>query len=374
MLLLLGSSSILATHNFHGWNAKADVALPGWCGNEQTADVVGTTGRRMHLLTGLLTPAEISALHAAALRCTAYDCEQPDTVDQAATFQANVFEAGTESEGAAEVAHALAPIIEERLLPYIRTKFRCPTACVADALLRRYRPGERTELNLHYDVQAFATVIIPISAQLPVDADEKADCGGLTAYSGGLFVQGGAARSSRRFVRFASAGDALVHQFDLMHGVEVSSGERYAIALWFSDSPSSRAIGAAPWVLRAAEDGNADAQFLMATFCAQGRFGTKRDEAAAAEWLERGAAQGHAVSLLGLARHRLGEGLMEEAARHFRAAADHGHVEAQYSLALCYLDGMGLERDVESARAWFGRAAAQGGEFGDAAALELQEL
>ena len=65
---------------------------------------------------------------------------------------------------------------------------------------------------------------------------------------------------------------------------------------------------------------------------------------------------------------------MEEAARHFRDAADHGHVEAQYSLALCYLDGMGLERDVESARAWFGRAAAQGGEFGDAAALELQEL
>ena len=62
----------------------------------------------------------------------------------------------------------------------------------------------------------------------------------------------------------------LVHQFDLMHGVEVGGGTRYAIALWFSDSPASRAAGRAPWVRAAAEAGNADAQFLMATFCAQG--------------------------------------------------------------------------------------------------------
>ena len=89
-----------------------------------------------------------------------------------------------------------------------------------------------------------------------------------------------------------------------------------------------------PFHPRAAEAGNADAQFLMATFCAQGRFGTPLHEAAATEWLERGAAQGHAVSQLGLGRHRLGQGDEVAAAASFRAAAEQRHVEAQYSLAL----------------------------------------
>eukprot|EP00964_Phaeocystis_antarctica_P164543 scaffold142878_cov386-Phaeocystis_antarctica.AAC.1 len=66
----------------------------------------------------------------------------------------------------------------------------------------------------------------------------------------------------------------------------------------------------------------------MATFCAQGRFGTPLHEAAATEWLERGAAQGHAVSQLGLGRHRLGQGDEVAAAASFRAAAEQRHVEA----------------------------------------------
>ena len=356
--------------------------------------MVGTTGRQMHMLPEVLSMEEITALHEAALRCKAYNSEEPDTVDKEATFQANIFEDGVaSSDGAAEIARLLTPILEERLLPYVRRKFGCPNACVADALLRRYRVGERTSLNLHYDVQAFATAIIPISAQLDeLDGATGPDAAGsdpgraadmtaslpsapaLTSYTGGLFVQGGPSRASRRFVRFASPGDALIHQFDLMHGVEVRGGTRYAIAVWFSDSPASLAKGVAPWVRATAEQGNADAQFLMASFCAQGRFGTKRDEEAAADWLERGAAQGHAVSVLGLGRHRLGQGLHEEAVSSFRSAAHMGHVEAQYSLALCYLDGMGVERSVSSAKEWLGAAAAQGGEFGEAAALELEAL
>ena len=105
-----------------------------------------------------------------------------------------------------------------------------------------------------------------------------------------------------------------------------------------------------------------------------GRFGTTLDEAAATEWLERGAAQGHAVSQLGLGRHRLGQGDAAGAAESFRAAAEQSHVEAQYSLALCYLDSIGVTRSVEEARRWFAEAAKQGGEYGEAASLELEEL
>ena len=36
----------------------------------------------------------------------------------------------------------------------------------------------------------------------------------------------------------------------------MDAGDRYAIAIWFYDSPRSRSLGLAPWVLGAAEDGN----------------------------------------------------------------------------------------------------------------------
>ena len=58
----------------------------------------------------------------------------------------------------------------------------------------------------------------------------------------------------------------------------------------------------------------------------------------------------------------------------FRAAAEQRHVEAEYSLALFYLDGIGVERSVAQARRWFTAAASQGGEYGEAASLELEEL
>ena len=260
----------------------------------------------MHMLSGLLTNAEIEALHTAALHCKSYSSKEADSVDKEATFQANIYENGLESPGAAEIAELLRPVIEERLLPYVRKKFACPTACLADVLLRRYQSGERMSLNLHYDVQAFATAIIPLSVQLEHKEDHStgaaaavgtppvtrapsaesvsAPLEALTSYTGGLFVQDGTSRASRRFVRFAPRsggghnGDALFHQFDLMHGVEVTSGTRYALALWFSDSPESLRKGAAPWVRAAAERGNPDAQFLMATFCAQGRFGVSGRE------------------------------------------------------------------------------------------------
>ena len=325
----------------------------------------------MHMLPEVWSMEEITALHEAALRCKAYNSDEPDTVDKEATFQANIFEDGVASAVQPQIARLLTPILEERLLPYVRRKFGCPNACVADALLRRYRAGERTSLNLHYDVQAFATAIIPISAQLDeLDGATGPDAAGsdpgraadmtaslpsapaLTSYTGGLFVQGGPSRASRRFVRFASPGDALIHQFDLMHGVEVRGGTRYAIAVWFSDSPASLAKGVAPWVRAMAERGNADAQFLMASFCAQGRFGTKRDEEAAADWLERGAAQGLAVSVLGLGRHRLGQGLHEEAVSAGRLRT--GHVEAQYCWRCAIWTGWEGE-SVSSAKEWSAR-------------------
>ena len=172
----------------------------------------------------------------------------------------------------------------------------------------------------------------------------------------------------------------LVHQFDLMHGVDVTAGTRYSVALWFSDSPKSRALGLAPWVREGAEAGNPDAQFLQASFSAQGWFGNRLDHIAASRWLERGAAQGHATSQLSLGRlhatgcYAAGESSPAQAFANFMLAAEAGLAEAQFALGCAYLDGIGVEPSDESAAAWFGRAAEEGGEFGEAAALERDEI
>ena len=48
---------------FHSWNSPpTQAALSSWDGEEQTADVVGSIGRQMHLLPGLLTAEEMAAL------------------------------------------------------------------------------------------------------------------------------------------------------------------------------------------------------------------------------------------------------------------------------------------------------------------------
>ncbi len=49
-----------------------------------------------------------------------------------------------------------------------------------------------------------------------------------------------------------------------------------------------------------------------------------------------------------------------KAVEYFTTAAEGGHAEAQYRLGWCYQYGFGVSKDLEKARYWFGKAAAQG--------------
>ena len=49
-----------------------------------------------------------------------------------------------------------------------------------------------------------------------------------------------------------------------------------------------------------------------------------------------------------------------EAAKWHRKAAEHGHADAQYALGKLYLFGFSTPRDVNEAKIWFGKSAAQG--------------
>lgn len=129
-----------------------------------------------------------------------------------------------------------------------------------------------------------------------------------------------------------------------------------------SIAPES-APSATPALRAAAQRGDAQAQFDLATAIACGR-GARRDLAAAARWFGAAAEQGHvaAKSVLGW-MHMSGAGAARDAAR-ARAlladAAQQGDAAAQNNLGVMHARGIGGPVDKAAAEAWFRRAAAQG--------------
>lgn len=135
----------------------------------------GSAGGELLRLRGLFDAALLDALLAAARSSMHFETD-PDTVDGSATYHASIIEAGEAVDST--LAALLQPVLEARLLPYLRTQYACPEIVVADALIRRYSPEERPALSTHYDVAACATAIVPL-----VEA---------SAYEGGLYVQAAA--------------------------------------------------------------------------------------------------------------------------------------------------------------------------------------
>ena len=328
---------------------SASTATAGhWSGVAREAVLSGD--RRVIRLDGLLSPSEAAALLAAA-RDTTFD-EENDTVDDAATFLAPIIESGAVAPRNAALAALLAPLVDERLLPFVRERYGSPGACVADALIRRYSPDERSGLRAHFDVTALCTCIVPLSAP-----DE---------YEGGLYVQPGAGAASREYVPFGAAGDAVFHEWDVMHGVRVEAGRRHSLVLWFAEDAACVADGTAPWIRRAAEAGRADAQFIYADFCRAGLFGAPRDAAAAAEWYGRAAAQGsaHAQYWLGSLLVN-GEGVDRDLGRAealWREAAAQELEAAQFALGCALRDGGLFGGGEAEGERWLRRAAEQGHE------------
>jgi uncharacterized protein YqcC (DUF446 family) len=90
-------------------------------------------------------------------------------------------------------------------------------------------------------------------------------------------------------------------------------------------------------VFKAAEQGNADAQYGLGWMYANGR-GVAKDEKTAVLW--------------------------------YAKAAEQGHVRAQFNLAVMYADGRGVTQDIVSAPMWFHLAA----RVGDGAAVKRRDL
>jgi TPR repeat protein len=105
-----------------------------------------------------------------------------------------------------------------------------------------------------------------------------------------------------------------------------------------------------------AERGNARAQVALALMYEQGH-GVPENKDEALRWYRKAADQGHADAQFQMAVRTTP---MSEAAKWFRKAADQGHAAAQYWLALLYADGKGVVKDEAQAAEWFRKAAAAG--------------
>lgn len=98
---------------------------------------------------------------------------------------------------------------------------------------------------------------------------------------------------------------------------------------------------AADWYLKAAEEGDKDAQYKLATAYYQG-WGVPQDDVEAARWYRQAAEQGHAEAQheLGAIYHQ-GRGVKRnetEAVKWYRMAAEQGNAKAVYKVGLLYMN------------------------------------
>jgi TPR repeat protein len=118
---------------------------------------------------------------------------------------------------------------------------------------------------------------------------------------------------------------------------------------------------------KAADRGEAFAQCHLASMYERG-WGVPEDKKAAELWYRKAANQGLAEAEYWLALAYLEDPI--EQATWYRRAAEHGHAGAQSSLGSMYHEGRGVERDRSQAISWFRKAAEQG-DWGAPAQLGL---
>jgi hypothetical protein len=117
-------------------------------------------------------------------------------------------------------------------------------------------------------------------------------------------------------------------------------------------------------VTTAAERGDDGSQVLLALMYQHGDKGHHKNEALAANWFERAATQGNAYAQKVLAdMYAQGRGVprnLRLAADWREKAAKRGNVEAQLLLGKMYLNGEGVDKDQSKAERWLERAATEG--------------
>ena len=126
------------------------------------------------------------------------------------------------------------------------------------------------------------------------------------------------------------------------------------------DAPSQTELFAK--TVKAAEAGNAEAQFELGNMYFYGRNGTPINNPLALTWYQKAAEQGYAAAQFAMGQmYAIGftvQKNMSEAVKWYQKAAEQGHMEAIQKLAL-YYEGGNVENYSEAAK-WYQKAVEQG--------------
>jgi TPR repeat protein len=122
-------------------------------------------------------------------------------------------------------------------------------------------------------------------------------------------------------------------------------------------------LEAVKWFRKAAEQGNADAQYNLGCCYYDGK-GVEKDSAEAVKWTRKAAEQNDADAQFSLGdSYGSGKGVEKddiEAAKWYRKAAEQGHTDAQNNLGVSYAFGTGVVKDYVESYKWLDLAAAKG--------------
>lgn len=120
---------------------------------------------------------------------------------------------------------------------------------------------------------------------------------------------------------------------------------------------------AVAWYRKAAEQGDAHAQFILGLMYFDGR-GVAKDDLQAVTWYRKAAEQGYSSAQVNLGlMHVSGRGVAKDdlqAVTWLRKAADQGNAYGQHGLGLLYMVGRGVPKDNELAYFWLLLSSAQG--------------
>lgn len=318
------------------------------------------------VLEGLLGPTEAESVVNVARSLHSSFCADIDSVDSHPSFELPIISRGEWNAAAGPLREILEkPLqnLQERINGLRRRGNNTEHVVVSQALVRRYAAGERRSHPVHYDHHALVTAV----------------CSLTSPQSGsGLFVQPNAHAMSREFVELHAAGNFLVHNWKLLHGVDVRGDEeRFSLIVWFKPS-CEVACGGTSWYDALAVAGDPDAQFRLGMRCEHGG-----NDAEAREWFLLASEQAkHWPSMYRLGVLLRRKNYMQAAASWLRGAAQAGFSEAQVDLGdlLCGWGWGEVERtercepSSEAARL-YEAAAAQGSPAGQqrVARIRFQE-
>ena len=158
------------------------------------------------------------------------------------------------------------PHLEDTLLPNVRQVMGSSTVEISDVFIRRYgedvqpdhSAATRYGISAHFDVTASTTSVVALD-----DVAAEGKSGLYTTENSEVCTNHAALR--RYFP--LSAGDAVVHTWDVLHGVEIDPGQqRTSLIVWFEDrrKDGDQSLAFPPWLSNPSLDDDTG-QFVLAT-------------------------------------------------------------------------------------------------------------